>query len=100
MPPGKTWSALWFSSMITRILLIPPAATWTAAGGLADERAGTAWEELAGDGLACPAPQPAARQPTTAAPASRTARRRADVLGSGRPAGGVAGSGAAGPGDA
>ena len=91
---------LWFSSMITRILFTPPgAAAWAAAGGPADEFAGAAWEELAGDGLACP-PQPTASQPASAAPVSRVSPRRTGAPRSGRPAGGVPGSGAAGSGDA
>src|SRR5215471_21797711 len=77
MPVGKTSPALWFSSMITRILVTAPgAAAWAALGALAGEVAGAAWEELAGGGLACP-PQPAASQPTSPAPISRAAPRRA-----------------------
>ena len=94
MPPGKTSPVLWFSSMITRILLTPPGdVAWPA-----DELVGAAWEEPAEGGLACP-PQPAASPPASAAPTSRTSPRRKDVPRSGRPAGGEPGC-AAGSGDA
>ena len=72
---------------------------WAAAGGPADELAGAAWEEPAGGGLTCP-PQPAASQPASAAPVSRTSPRRAGAPPSGRHLRGVPGSGAAGFGDA
>jgi hypothetical protein len=73
---GKTSPALWFSSMITRILVtVPGTAAWAAVGEAAGELAGVAWEELAGGWLACPL-QPAASQPASPAPISRAATVR------------------------
>src|SRR6266576_415625 len=82
MPSGKTWSVLWFSSMITRILLTPPrpAAEARDDGGPAAAEPAAVAEADAGavlvpcpDGVP-PAPQPAARQPTSPAPISRASR--------------------------
>src|SRR5438876_9854582 len=83
MPSGKTWSVLWFSSMITRILLTPPrpAAEARDDGGPAAAEPAAVAEADAGavlvpcpDGVP-PVPQPAAGQPTSPAPVSRAGRR-------------------------
>src|SRR6266516_1205027 len=103
MPSGKTWSVLWFSSMITRILLTPPrpAAEARDDGGLAAAEPAAVAEADAGAVLvpcpdgAPPAPQPAARQPTSPAPISRASRRARRAARRGCPPGGR-GSGVAG----
>src|SRR5262245_32702531 len=78
MPCGKTWPVLWFSSMITRILVTRP---WPApeagddGGPPAAEAADAATDAgavlVAFPEAAAPAPQPAARQPTSPVPISR-----------------------------
>src|SRR6516225_7816804 len=65
--------------MITRILLTPRAAgAWVAgdetAGAAGDETVGAAGAELGAAGPPAPAPQPAARQPTSPPPISRASR--------------------------
>src|SRR5262249_48596548 len=81
MPWGKTWPVLWFSSMITRILLTRP---WPApeAGDDGEPPPAEAAEAETGAGAvpvaapdgAAPAPQPAARQHTSPVPVSRAAQ--------------------------
>jgi len=72
MPRGKTSPVLWFSSMITRILLTPPPAV--AAG---DGEPPGAEADAGGPDGAAPVPQPAARQLTSPAPISRATLRTA-----------------------
>src|SRR6266487_928450 len=81
MPSGKTWSVLWFSSMIRRILLTPPPAAEARDDGEPAAADSADAETDAGavlvpcpDGVA-PVPQPPARQPTSPAPISRASRR-------------------------
>src|SRR2546423_6481211 len=102
MPAGKTWSVLWFSSMITRILRTPPrrAAEARDDGGPAAAEPAAVAEADAGavlvpcpDGVP-PAPQPAARQPTSPAPISRASRRAPRAARHGCPPGGGGSAGA------
>ena len=72
---------------------------WAAAGGWPMSSRARHGRNRLGGGLTCP-PQPAASQPASAAPVSRTSPRRAGAPPSGRHLRGVPGSGAAGFGDA
>src|SRR5215470_4759133 len=78
MPLGKTSGVLWFSSMITRILLTPAGTGAARVAG--EEAAGAvgAGAELDTVVPGGPALQPTARQPTSPPPISRVSRRIGD----------------------
>src|SRR5215831_10207106 len=80
IPPGKTSAGPWFSSMITRILLTPRGAAAARVAGEEAAGAAGAGAELGTVGPGGPAPQPAARHPTSPPPISRASRRIGDSV--------------------